>query len=83
MYASTRSNNGQKKHYCDWYKYTNNQYCYSQITKIRIIGWKTDERFSCEWRNDYTTAGYQIVIDENAGEIEIRNQSNSMALILW
>ena len=44
--------------------------------------WKTDEGWSYERCNYYTTVGYQIVTDKKAGVIEIRNRSTSMVLIL-
>ena len=50
---------------------------------MRIMEWKTDEGWSYEWCNYYTTVGYQIIADKKAGVIEIRNQSTSMVLILW
>ena len=39
------------------------------------MDWKVGEGWSCELSNDYTSAGYQVVVDEKAGVIEIRNQS--------
>ena len=53
-----------------------------KITKIRIEGWKTDEGWSYERCNDYTTTEYQIVIDEKADVIENINQDTSRVLIL-
>ena len=78
-----------KEHY-DWYKHKNNQCCYNRlilensikITKVRIIEWKTDEGWLYEWCNYYTTVGYQIITDKEAGVIKIRNQNTSMVLIL-
>ena len=45
-----------------------------KITKI-TMGWKIDERWSYECRNDYTITRNQIAIKEKAGVIEIRNQN--------
>ena len=53
-----------------------------KTTKIRIVGWKTDEGWSYERYNDYTSTGYRIFIDEKAKVIEIRNQNTSRVLIL-
>ena len=39
------------------------------------MDWKAGEGWSCELSNDYKSAGYQVVVDEKAGVIEIRNQS--------
>ena len=43
-----------------------------KITKIRTIRWKTDERWSYEWWNDYTTIGYQMVMDKKTWVVEIK-----------
>ena len=36
--------------------------------------WEADKGWLYEWFNDYTTIGYQIVIDEKVGVIEIETK---------
>ena len=63
-------------------KHWNNQYCYNRlilenyikITKIKIMRWKADKRWSYEWCNDYTTTEYQVVIDDKSGIIEFKTE---------
>ena len=79
-----------KEHYYDWYNRKNNQCCYNRlifensikIIKIRNKEWKTDEGWSYEWCKYYTIVANQIVTNEKAGVIEIRNLNTSMILIL-
>ena len=61
-----------KEHFYEWYKHKNNQCCYNslilensiEITKIKIMKWKSDEEWSYELCNYYTIVEYQIVTDE-------------------
>ena len=79
-----------KQYYHDWYKHRNKQSCYNylnlensiKITKIRIMEWKIDEGWSCDWCVYYITVGYQINTDEKAKVIVIRNESTLMVLLL-
>ena len=45
-----------------------------KIIKIKIMRWEADKGWLYEWFNDYTTIGYQIVIDEKVGVIEIETK---------
>ena len=64
-----------KEHFYEWYKHKKNQCCYNslilensiEVTKIKIMEWKSGEEWSYEWCSYYTTVEYQIVTDEEPG----------------
>ena len=59
-----------KEHFYESYKHRKNECCHNRliledsikITKIRIMEWKTDEGWSYEWCNCYTTVGLKAEV---------------------